>query len=483
MEQEGRGSLQWKTSTEQYMLVILVCLDFLLLNGLLFSLIYYFSDYVPSYLLYSTKVTFVVMNMSLAIADYFYHTIIYCRMLRWIEFFYNVTKLVAVQVFLSFLLLKFLTESGGMFEFMIVFFVCEWVLFYGLRVVCRWFLQAWRRKGGNSHTVLFVGNDDSLRSLYMRLSRSVTGYHVLGYYADAPMKHPVDGLKYLGTIDDLNAALRSSLAFSDPRQAFGRIDDVYCSLSHDEGKQINLLEVFCDRSLSRFFYVPRSFSESGLPLTPVRVGDTIAYTNRIQPLLKIGNRFIKRMFDIVVSLIVCICLLPIILIVGIIIKIQSPGPIFFCQQRTGINGKTFKVIKFRSMHVNKDADTVQATEHDPRKFKFGDFMRRANIDELPQFFNVLKGDMSIVGPRPHMLRHTELYGRLISEYAVRLFCKPGITGFAQVGGFRGETKELWQMEGRVNADIWYIEHWSMGLDLRIIFKTAKQIFVHDDNAY
>ena len=110
-------------------------------------------------------------------------------------------------------------------------------------------------------------------------------------------------------------------------------------------------------------------------------------------------------------------------------------------------------------------------------------MRRANIDELPQFFNVLKGDMSIVGPRPHMLRHTELYGRLISEYAVRLFCKPGITGFAQVGGFRGETKELWQMEGRVNADIWYIEHWSMGLDLRIIFKTAKQIFVHDDNAY
>ena len=483
MEQEERGSLQLRTNREQYVLITLLFFDFLLLNGLLFSFAHFFADYVPSYLLSSTKVTFLVMNMSLAISEYFYHTIIYRRMLRWIEFFYNVTKLVTLQVFLSFLMLKFLTDSVGMFKFMLVFYVCEWLLFYLLRVVCRWLLQIWRSKGGKARTVLFVGNDDSLRSLYMKLSQSVTGYHVLGYYADAPMKRPVDGLKYLGTINDLNAGMHARMCTSDPESAKGRIDDVYCSLSHDEGKQIRLLEVFCDHSLTRFFYVPHSFSEYGLPLRPVRIGDTIAYTNRFQPLLKVGNRVMKRMFDVAVSLCVCICLIPIIIVVGIIIKLQSPGPIFFRQQRTGINGKTFKVIKFRSMHVNKDADSVQATEHDPRKFKFGDFMRRANIDELPQFFNVLKGDMSIVGPRPHMLRHTELYGHLINEYAVRLFCKPGITGFAQVSGFRGETKELWQMQGRVNADIWYIEHWSMGLDLRIIFKTAMQVFVHDEQAY
>ena len=483
MEQEERGSLQLRTNREQYVLITLLFFDFLLLNGLLFSFAHFFADYVPSYLLSSTKVTFLVMNMSLAISEYFYHTIIYRRMLRWIEFFYNVTKLVTLQVFLSFLMLKFLTDSVGMFKFMLVFYVCEWLLFYLLRVVCRWLLQIWRSKGGNARTVLFVGNDDSLRSLYMKLSQSVTGYHVLGYYADAPMKRPVDGLKYLGTINDLNAGMHARMCTSDPESAKGRIDDVYCSLSHDEGKQIRLLEVFCDHSLTRFFYVPHSFSEYGLPLRPVRIGDTIAYTNRFQPLLKVGNLVMKRMFDVAVSLCVCICLIPIIIVVGIIIKLQSPGPIFFRQQRTGINGKTFKVIKFRSMHVNKDADSVQATEHDPRKFKFGDFMRRANIDELPQFFNVLKGDMSIVGPRPHMLRHTELYGHLINEYAVRLFCKPGITGFAQVSGFRGETKELWQMQGRVNADIWYIEHWSMGLDLRIIFKTAMQVFVHDEQAY
>lgn len=140
MEQEERGNLQTRTNVEHYILVILVLLDFLLLNGLLFTLTHSFADSVPSYLLSSTKVTFVVMNMGLVIAEYFYHTIIYRRMLRWIEFFYNVTKLVTLQVVLSFLILRFLTDTAGLFQFMVVFFVCEWVLFYGLRVICRWFL-------------------------------------------------------------------------------------------------------------------------------------------------------------------------------------------------------------------------------------------------------------------------------------------------------------------------------------------------------
>ena len=127
------------------------------------------------------------------------------------------------------------------------------------------------------------------------------------------------------------------------------------------------------------------------------------------------------------------------------------------------------------MHVNKDADKVQATKDDPRKYPFGNFMRKANIDELPQFLNVLKGDMSIVGPRPHMLAHTEMYSHLIDKYMVRHFVKPGVTGWAQVTGYRGETKELWQMEGRVKRDIWYMEHWSIWLDIRIIWLTIKYL--------
>ena len=218
-------------------------------------------------------------------------------------------------------------------------------------------------------------------------------------------------------------------------------------------------------------------------LKPENVGGMTVFTNCDDPLMVPANRFIKRSFDIAVSLAVLLCLAPFMPFIALCIKLQRPGPVFFRQARTGMNGKQFYCYKFRSMHVNKDADRIQCTEHDPRKFAFGNFMRKANIDELPQFFNVLRGDMSIVGPRPHMLYHTEVYRPLIDKYMVRHFVKPGITGWAQVTGFRGETRELWQMEGRVKRDIWYIENWSVWLDIRIILRTAIQVFVHDKNAY
>jgi len=135
------------------------------------------------------------------------------------------------------------------------------------------------------------------------------------------------------------------------------------------------------------------------------------------------------------------------------------------------------------MRVNKDSDKVQATLNDPRKTRLGNFMRKTSIDELPQFINVLLGDMSVVGPRPHMLKHTEEYSKLIDKYMVRHLVKPGITGWAQVTGFRGETKELWQMEGRVERDIWYLEHWTFVLDLYIIYKTVKNAIKGEKEAY
>ena len=135
------------------------------------------------------------------------------------------------------------------------------------------------------------------------------------------------------------------------------------------------------------------------------------------------------------------------------------------------------------MKVNAQSDTLQATLHDPRKTRFGNFLRKCSIDELPQFINVLLGDMSVVGPRPHMLKHTEQYSQLINKYMVRHFVKPGVTGWAQVTGFRGETHELWQMEGRVQRDIWYIEHWTFMLDLYIIYKTVRNALEGEKEAY
>ena len=160
-----------------------------------------------------------------------------------------------------------------------------------------------------------------------------------------------------------------------------------------------------------------------------------------------------------------------------------PGPIFFKQKRTGYDGKDFFCYKFRSMKVNKDSDRVQAVKDDPRVTKWGLFMRHTNIDELPQFINVLKGDMSLVGPRPHMLAHTDYYSDLISDYMIRHYVKPGITGWAQTHGERGETKTVDDMKRRVEKDIWYIEHWSFWLDIQIMVKTITDVIHGDDKAY
>jgi putative colanic acid biosynthesis UDP-glucose lipid carrier transferase len=205
---------------------------------------------------------------------------------------------------------------------------------------------------------------------------------------------------------------------------------------------------------------------------------------RNEPMQAFHNRVIKRAFDIVFSTIFLLTIFPVLYVIfGILIKMSSPGPIIFKQTRTGIYGQDFDCYKFRSMHVNDLADKKQAEKHDPRITKIGYFLRRSNLDELPQFFNVLKGDMSVVGPRPHMLKHTELYSSIIDKYMVRHLIKPGITGWAQVNGYRGETKTMEQMEGRVRSDVWYLENWSFILDLKIVLVTILNMFHGEKNAY
>ncbi len=171
------------------------------------------------------------------------------------------------------------------------------------------------------------------------------------------------------------------------------------------------------------------------------------------------------------------------LIFGAIIKWTSPGPVFFKQKRTGIKGKEFYCYKFRSMQLNDDANKKQAVQGDPRVTKIGQFMRKTSVDELPQFINVLKNDMSIVGPRPHMLQHTDLYSSLIDKFMVRHLVKPGITGWAQVTGCRGETKTVEEMEERVKRDVWYLENWTFFLDLKIIYLTIANAIKGDKKAF
>jgi putative colanic acid biosynthesis UDP-glucose lipid carrier transferase len=252
-------------------------------------------------------------------------------------------------------------------------------------------------------------------------------------------------------------------------------------------RKSQMLELYrhCENSVTRFFALPIYVNFLRRNMVVSSIGSTIMLSSRPEPLRDLGNRIVKRVFDVLFSGLFLLTIFPIIYVfVAIIIKRQSPGPVFFFQKRSGLNGKEFECIKFRSMYLNDAADKIQATEDDPRKFRFGDFMRRTNIDELPQFINVLKGDMSIVGPRPHMLSHTESYRQLVNRYMVRHWVKPGITGWAQIQGFRGEIKELSQLEDRVHADIWYVENWSFWLDIRIIYRTILNMLLHkEENAY
>ncbi|WP_448672903.1 MULTISPECIES: undecaprenyl-phosphate glucose phosphotransferase [Chitinophagaceae] len=205
---------------------------------------------------------------------------------------------------------------------------------------------------------------------------------------------------------------------------------------------------------------------------------------RVEPFSSLRNRIKKRIFDLAFSTFVIVFILSWLYpIIALIIKLGSKGPVIFKQERSGKDNKPFYCYKFRSMKVNTNSDTQQATKNDARLTKFGAFMRKTSIDELPQFFNVWKGEMSIVGPRPHMLKHTEQYQELIEKYLLRQFLKPGITGWAQVNGFRGETKELALMEKRVEHDIWYMENWSLMLDVRVVFMTVINVIKGEPEAY
>lgn len=453
--------------------------DFLLLNLLVYLCLGQFDDKTPDYFMDHNAVVFMVANFAMLVAEYFFNTIAYHRRLSVIDLLRRVFMLSATQSALMFFLLRSISRGGGFFKFMYYFAGFLFIALLLARLIERGIILYLRAKGKNTQSILFVGNDPANLMLYHdMLENSSAGTYVKGYYADEPIENAPEQFVHLGNLQQLNAQMEE-----DKDKTNLGIDLLFCCLSHDESAFINRVIHFCDNHVVHFYYVPRMSGNLHLRLIPELYGDVTLFTNRREPLTFIENKFLKRTFDIVVSALTCLVLLPFLPIIALIIKMQSPGPLFFVQNRTGLNGHTFKCYKFRSMHVNNQADTLQATKDDPRKFPFGEFMRKTNIDEFPQFFNVLKGDMSIVGPRPHMMLHTEMYGKLIDKYMVRHFCRPGITGWAQVTGFRGETKELWQMEERIRRDIWYLENWTFWLDLKIILKTALSIIRPDKQAY
>lgn len=456
---------------------VIILGDLCLLNIIFISLYYIFDYQTLGYeFAHSLPQLLVLLNLVYILCNYSNGIMLHERIVRPERIIHQAFRNTAFHaaLFISLATLADIgTNSLRFFTcFYCIFFICLAIY----RLIFRYLLKKYREHGGNSRTVILIGSNKSMAELYQEMAGDPTiGFHVKGYFSDSPSDDFPGNVHYLGRTVEVLAYLQKQ-----------HVEQVYCCLPSERSNENEIVPVinYCENHMIRFFSVPNIRNYLHRRMHFKMFGNIPVLTIREEPLAQLENRLLKRCFDILFSAFFLCTMFPFVyIVIGAAIKISSPGPIFFKQKRSGENGKEFWCYKFRSMRVNTDCDKLQATAHDPRKTRIGDFIRRTSIDELPQFINVLSGQMSVVGPRPHMLKHTEEYSRLIDQYMVRHLVKPGITGWAQVTGYRGETKELWQMEGRVQRDVWYLEHWTFLLDIYIIYKTVKNALRGDTEAY
>jgi Undecaprenyl-phosphate glucose phosphotransferase len=363
------------------------------------------------------------------------------------------------------------------------YFITREYLFYALALfgflvgIWKLIFLAIRKSDRNllvdARNIIIVGAGRMGKDLYHYFRNNPDkGYSVLGFFDDEPEKM-IEKKLYLGSTDNCIDYVITN-----------QVDEIFCALPVSDSDKIEQLMLDADKHLIRFKIIPEYYINSKKSMFVQNFDHIPVIAVRPEPLESMLNRMVKRLFDFTFSCFVIVFILSWLYpILAIIIKIQSRGPVLFVQLRSGRDNLPFKCYKFRSMRVNNDANKVQATRNDKRITKIGAFMRRTNIDELPQFFNVLMGEMSIAGPRPHMISHTEEYSKLIDQFMVRHFMKPGITGWAQVKGLRGETKTTEAMMERVEADVWYLENWSFLLDMKIIFLTVWNTVRGEKNAF
>ena len=321
--------------------------------------------------------------------------------------------------------------------------------------------------------VMIIGYNERAKKLASYLEQEPIKTEIVGFCEEEENVNELSMYPIVGPIGD---AIRASKEHE--------VTEIFSTIAPEQQTGIYKLINEADQACIRFRIVPDFNHFIRKPVHLDYLKDIPVLSLRKEPLDDVGNRIKKRLYDLAISSLVTIFILSwLIPIVGLLIWLDSRGPIFFIQQRSGKNGKTFNCIKFRSMKVNRESNEKQATKNDKRITLLGKFLRKSNLDEMPQFINVLMSDMSIVGPRPHMLKHTDDYSKLLNRYMVRHFLKPGITGWAQIHGYRGEIKHMQDINNRVEYDLWYLENWSVWLDTRIILMTAFNMAKGEKNAY
>nr|WP_238934547.1 undecaprenyl-phosphate glucose phosphotransferase [Aurantibacter crassamenti] len=332
-----------------------------------------------------------------------------------------------------------------------------------------WFRGKYRIEGGNSVKVVVIGLDKNLKKIRKVFDDQNLGYRYKGFFDD----NIVDSPTYLGKVADCFLYILEN-----------DIDEIYCIASKFSKNELQNLISFADNNLIKIKIIPDNKNIFTRAMT-IEMYDEIPVLNiRKVPLDTSYAKISKRIFDIIFSSLIIIFILSWLTpILFVLVKLESPGPLFFRQKRHGLKRQAFWCYKFRSMTSSLDANTKMTTKNDLRVTKIGAILRKTSIDELPQFFNVFIGTMSVVGPRPHMEFHTLGYETSIDKYLVRHFVKPGITGLAQIRGYRGEITVPSDIINRIRLDIFYVEKWSIFLDLKIIFLTVYNTIAGDDNAY
>lgn len=357
-------------------------------------------------------------------------------------------------------------------------FILVTMLGFGLGLMVNRFLYLGiKRYFKNTHylvkKVLILGYNETAKKLANYFEEDGLNTQLLGFIEDDKNVHE---LSHYPIITDVSKALHVAKEFD--------VAEIYSTITPEQNKSIYELMYESEKECIRFKIVPNLSVFITRDVHIEYFGELPILSLRQDPLDDVGNRIKKRALDIVVSFFVIVFVLSwLIPLLGLLIKLESKGPVFFAQLRTGKNKKDFRCLKFRSMTVNKDSDLKQATRNDTRVTKIGRFIRKTSLDEFPQFINVFKGEMSLVGPRPHMLKHTTDYSKMVDDYMIRQFLKPGITGWAQVSGYRGEITNPDQIKMRISKDLWYLENWSLWLDIQILFLTVYQVFRGDKQAF
>lgn len=382
-------------------------------------------------------------------------------------------KMILSEISILFLVVYTLDFSSIPKLFVLIFSVIFLFSNITIKVISLFFLRNMRKKGLNNKNVVIIGVNKNGLELEKILKKEVSfGYKVLGFFIVTDDESTVSS-KIIAHIDEFEAFINNN-----------DVDEVYFASTTYPEKKTKELILLCEKNFIRFKIIP-NFKQYTLN-RHVKIDfydDLPILLLRKEPLENLFNKTLKRLFDIVFSFVVIALIMPWLYpLVVIVQKLTSKGPVLFIQLRSGQDNKIFKCLKFRTMSENDLSDKIGTQDNDPRITKFGKILRKTRIDELPQFFNVFIGQMSVVGPRPHMLRHTEEYSQLVDQFLVRQYVKPGITGWAQTTGYIDESRKLQEMQDKVKNDIYYIENWSFMLDMKIIFLTIYNVFKGDKNA-